>query len=193
MVARNFSDQQLYNLRNHIPIAAVITNLLQVPAKISCGTLRFRCPLCTQFNTAINDRTNLARCFDCQKNFNPIDMVMAVRKINFVQAVSLLTACEHHLQPQRPGQSQRNQNTAEPAPTSPASNHLEKSPLKPVPLADILADWMQKVPTPQPPPNQADLFSTITEHIAELELAIGHLSDQLNQFKVIIRKLQCKP
>jgi hypothetical protein len=193
MVPPKLSDQQLYNLRNHIPIAAVITELLQVPAKINCGTLRFRCPLCARFNTAINDRTNLARCFDCQKNFNPIDMVMATRKINFVQAVRLLKACEHHPQPQRPGQSKRNQNTADPAPTSPTSNHLEKSHLKPVPTADILADWMQKMSTPQPPPNQADLLSTITEQIAELQLAIGHLSDQLNQFKVIIRKLQCKP
>lgn len=173
MVPRNFSDQQLFSLRNHIPIAAVITNLLQVPAKINCGTLRFRCPLCARFNTAINDRTNLARCFDCQKNFNPIDMVMATRKINFVQAVSLLKACEHHPQTQPPGQSKRNPNTADSAPTPPASKPLQKS--------------------PQPPPNQADLFSTITEQIAELQLAIGYLSDQLNQFKVIICKLQCKP
>jgi CHC2 zinc finger len=192
MAAPKFSDQQLYNLRNHIPIAAVITKLLQVPAKINCGTLRFCCPLCARFNTAINDRTNLARCFDCQKNFNPIDMVMATRKINFVQAVRLLKACEHHPQPQRPGQSKRNQNTAAPPHTPPASNHLEKSPLKPVPIADIIDDWVQKAPTPQPP-EQADLFSTITAHIAELELAIGHLSDQINQFKVIVGKLQCKP
>lgn len=190
---KRYSKEFLTILRNEIPIAILISDLLELPNKVSEGYFRFLCPICSEFNTATNQKTNLARCFRCQKNFNPIDMVMAVRKINFVQAVSLLTACEHHLQPQRPGQSQRNQNTAEPAPTSPASNHLEKSPLKPVPLADILADWMQKVPTPQPPPNQADLFSTITEHIAELELAIGHLSDQLNQFKVIIRKLQCKP
>jgi hypothetical protein len=158
MVPQKFSDQQLFSLRNHIPIAAVITNLLQVPAKINCGTLRFRCPLCARFNTAINDRTNLARCFDCQKNFNPIDMVMATRKINFVQAVSLLKACEHHPQTQPPGQSKRNPNTADSAPTPPASKPL---PLKPVPLADILVDRSQ------PPPNQADLFSTITEQIAE--------------------------
>lgn len=183
MVPQKFSDQQLFSLRNHIPIGAVITNLLQVPAKINCGTLRFRCPLCTRFNTAINDRTNLARCFDCQKNFNPIDMVMAIRKINFVQAVRLLKACEHHPQPHRPGQSKCNQNTSTPA-HSPAA-------LKPVPMAEILGDWVQK--TPQPLPNQPDLLSTIAEQIAELERAIGHLSDQLDQFKVIIGKLHCKP
>ena len=188
MVPQKFSDQQLFNLRNHIPIAAVITNLLQVPAKITCGTLRFRCPICTQFNTAINDRTNLARCFDCQKNFNPIDMVMAIRKITFVQAVRLLKAS----QIQHPEQSKSNQNTSAPAQTPPASNHLEKPTPKPVPVSDVLVDWGQKMPTPQLPPKQADLFSTITEQIAELQLAIGHLSDQLNQFKVIIGKLQCK-
>jgi len=192
MAPQKFSDQQLFNLRNHIPIAAVIIKLLQVPANINCGTLRFCCPLCARFNTAINDRTNLARCFDCQKNFNPIDMVMATRKISFVQAVRLLKACEHYPQTQHPEQSKRNQNTAAPPQTPPASNHLEKSPLKPVPMADIIDDWVQKAPTPQPP-EQADLFSTITGHIAELELALGHLSDQINQFKAIIGKLQCKP
>ena len=188
MASQKFSDQLLFSLRNHIPIAAVITNLLQVPAKINCGTLRFRCPMCAKFNTAINDRTNLARCFDCQKNFNPIDMVMAVRKINFVQAVSLLKARENHqLTHQRPDQSRGNQNTS-----TQASNHMKKSPLKPVPIADIIGDWVQKVPPPQPPSKPADLLPTITVHIAELELAISHLSDQINQFKVIIGKLQAK-
>jgi len=186
MVPQKFSDQQLFNLRNHLPIAAVITELLQVPAKIDCGTLRFRCPLCTRFNTAINDRTNLARCFDCQKNFNPIDMVMSIRKINFVQAVHLLKACEHHPQIQ-PGHSNLG-----PAHT-PASNHLKKSPPKPVPMADIIGDWMQKTPMPAPPLKQPDLFSTITEQIAELEQAIRHLSEHINQLKATICELHCKP
>jgi hypothetical protein len=190
-MSQKLSDQQLFNLRNYIPIAAVITDLLRVSAKINCGTLRFRCPVCTQCNTAINDRTNLARCFDCQKNFNPIDMVMAARKINFVQAVRLLKAYAHHPLTQPPEQSNPNQNTSAPVHPPPASKPLEKSSSKPMPIADILMDWVQKVP--QPPSKQQDLFSTITEHIADLQRAIAHLSDQLNQFEVIIGNLRGKP
>jgi len=32
----------------------------------------------------------LARCFDCKKNFNPIDMVMTVGKCSFIEAVEKL-------------------------------------------------------------------------------------------------------
>jgi hypothetical protein len=32
----------------------------------------------------------LARCFDCQKNFNPIDLVIAVANCSFLDAVEYL-------------------------------------------------------------------------------------------------------
>lgn len=181
-MSRKFSDQQLFSMRNHIPIATVITKLLQVPAKINCGTLRFRCPLCAQFNTAINDRTNLARCFDCQKNFNPIDMVMAIRKINFVQAVNLLKACQNN--PQTKICEHSNQNTSKLPHIPPNSHGLQKSQLTPA--------AMTKIQTPQPQSKQTDLFSAVTEHIAKLEVAIENLSEQINQFKGIIHKLHSR-
>jgi hypothetical protein len=77
-------------LRNDIPIDEVIVDLLNLEVQNDRKTIRFRCPLCDNFHTAINHETNLARCFDCQKNFNPIDMVITVGNCGFVDAVKFL-------------------------------------------------------------------------------------------------------
>ena len=87
---KRFSADQLYELRNTIAINTVIQELLSIPAKTSEGVFRFLCPVCNEFYTATNPATNLARCFVCQKNFNPIDLVMAVQKSSFVEAVTYL-------------------------------------------------------------------------------------------------------
>ena len=85
-----YSANLLRRLRNQIPIDAVIVDLLNLEVKNDHTILRFRCPLCYNFHTATNHETNLARCFDCQKNFNPIDMVMTVGKCGFLDAVEIL-------------------------------------------------------------------------------------------------------
>ena len=86
----HYSANLLRRLRNQIPIDAVIADLLKLEVKNDHNILRFRCPLCYNFHTATNHETNLARCFDCQKNFNPIDMVMTVGKCGFLDAVEIL-------------------------------------------------------------------------------------------------------
>lgn len=87
MKQKRFSAHLLRALRNRIPIADLIGNDLDLPSKESEGYLRFLCPVCSEFNTATNPLTNLARCFRCSRNFNPIDMVMTVRECSFVEAV----------------------------------------------------------------------------------------------------------
>ena len=77
-------------LRNDIPIDQVIVDLLNLEVQKDPKTIRFRCPLCYNFHTATNHKTNLARCFDCEKNFNPIDMVITVGNCGFVDAVKIL-------------------------------------------------------------------------------------------------------
>ncbi|WP_208596420.1 hypothetical protein [Desulfonatronospira thiodismutans] len=47
--------------------------------------------------TACNPRTNLARCFRCERNFNPIDLVMVVKGLNFREAVEFLQDMEQRL------------------------------------------------------------------------------------------------
>jgi len=84
------SKQTLFALRNNIPIDAVIKDFLNWPCKFYEGYFRFLCPICSEFVTATNPKTNLARCFRCEKNFNPIDMVMCVNDCNFLNAVKFL-------------------------------------------------------------------------------------------------------
>lgn len=85
-----FPPDFLRMLRNQVPIDTVITCFLNMEARNSHGLLRFRCPLCENFHTALNPQTNLARCFNCQENFNPIDMVMAAAQCSFIEAVQFL-------------------------------------------------------------------------------------------------------
>ena len=86
----------LRSLRNEISIDELIRTHLDVPWKEREGYLRFLCPHCGDFHTATNPRTNLARCFRCRVNFNPIDLVMLIEKVDFVTAVNTL---QPHLPP----------------------------------------------------------------------------------------------
>jgi hypothetical protein len=89
-MSQYYSADYLRMLRNDIPIDKVIVDLLKLELRNHRKMLRFRCPLCQGFHTATNHKTNLARCFDCQKNFNPIDLIMAVGNCGFLDAVEFL-------------------------------------------------------------------------------------------------------
>ncbi len=90
MTKRCFSSRQLYTLRNDINVQLLIEKTLRIPCRVTEGCFRFLCPLCNAFDTAVNPKTNLARCFRCEKNFNTIDLVMLIRQANFVQSVKFL-------------------------------------------------------------------------------------------------------
>ena len=87
---RYLNRPYLYRLRNEIAIADLIADILDLPNKTTEGHFRFQCPVCHAFNTATNPKTNLARCFYCRKNFNPIDITMIVKKMAFLDAVDYL-------------------------------------------------------------------------------------------------------
>jgi DNA primase len=89
-VGKRFSSDFLRSLRNDIHIDDLIRMELQLPSKEQEGHLRFLCPLCGEFHTATNSKTNLARCFRCGVNFNPIEIVMAAEECRFVDAVKIL-------------------------------------------------------------------------------------------------------
>ena len=89
-MGKHFSSQKLYELRNSIPIDVLIETQLGIPSKISEGAFRFLCPLCNEFQTAVNPKTNLSRCFRCEKNFNTIDLVMTCKGTRFVETVEYL-------------------------------------------------------------------------------------------------------
>lgn len=90
MATRRFSSDELYSLRNDIPIDTVIKNALHIPCRISEGCFRFLCPRCSGFNTAVNPKTNMARCFHCETNFNAIDLVMLTTQSDFVNSIRFL-------------------------------------------------------------------------------------------------------
>ena len=93
----SYTDGFLRRLRNEVDIDQVINTLA---LETRSGTnVRFRCPACHGFHTATNAKTNLARCFACKMNFNPIDLVMAVTAQSFVETVEYLKG---HLADSRP-------------------------------------------------------------------------------------------
>ena len=94
-MSSRFSRHTLVEIRNRVDINTLIRDTLKIPTKTSEGYLRFLCPLCAEFNTATNPKTNLARCFLCNRNFNTIDLVMIVAEADFKEAVSLLAGLLH--------------------------------------------------------------------------------------------------
>ena len=94
---RRYTPHLLRALRNDVDIDHLIADVLDWPSKTSEGQFRFLCPVCSEFNSATNPRTNLARCFRCEKNFNPIDIVMTVERVSFLEAVGLLRQLDDQL------------------------------------------------------------------------------------------------
>ena len=85
------STDELRRLRNDVPMAVVI-DALGLERSSRGARPSFRCPRCDAYHTAVNERTNLARCFRCEQNYNPIDLVLAVRGGSFLDAVTDLRA-----------------------------------------------------------------------------------------------------
>ena len=90
-MSNRFSKQMLGKIRNAIDINSLIRDTLKMQTKRFEGHLRFLCPICSEFNTATNPCTNLARCFRCNRNFNTIDLVMIVRNADFKETVKFLS------------------------------------------------------------------------------------------------------
>lgn len=89
---------QLRRLRNEIPFQLLFRRLNWTSKKSTSGQLVFPCPLCNESSTAVNPRTNLARCFRCQRNWNPIDFTMEVTSMDFLETVAFLEGLERHEQ-----------------------------------------------------------------------------------------------
>ena len=87
---KKYSSQYLRQIRNNIKISFVINVILKIQNRSSDGYFRFKCPICGEFDTAVNEKTNLARCFKCKQNFNNIDLVMKLRNCCFLKAIDIL-------------------------------------------------------------------------------------------------------
>ncbi len=90
-IVRRSCATQLRKLRNDISVRAVIDDLY-IATRQRGTRPTFLCPSCETYLTAINPRANLARCFRCQRNFNPIDLAMEECGYGFLQAVRYVEA-----------------------------------------------------------------------------------------------------
>jgi ribosomal protein S27E len=80
------SPELLRQLRNEVDLGMVIEHL-GIPAEQRGQQLKFRCPDCGSSDAVTSTHRNLAMCFQCQRNFNPIDLVMAERGYTFLEAI----------------------------------------------------------------------------------------------------------
>jgi DNA primase len=85
------TDELLRRLRNDLPMPVTIAALGRngPPSKMSEGYFRFLCPSCGEMRATVNPRNNLAHCFCCKKNFNNIDLLLAL-DYDFRSAVFVL-------------------------------------------------------------------------------------------------------
>jgi DNA primase len=174
---RRFGDEELYNVRNRIPIRHIIENLLAIPSETVHGVFRFRCPLCAGRHTAIKPETNLARCFDCGKNFNAIDLCILVKHTDFVESVKFLIGYKSRFPEEVRATSESHRNYLEPP-----TEGIEK----PVALSGILAKLIGKcLEEGQKDANRetAPQRSLSPDDIAELERIVQALSQILQRLK----------
>ena len=175
-MARRFSSEQLYILRNDIKIADLMENVLKMHFIYGAGSRRFACPMCYGFNTSINPEPNLARCFTCQKNFNTIDLVMNHLKKDFVDAVKFLE--NYHKR------SQVKKHIDNPAKEKKQpQNKLKNDTL------ESLGDILTKILPNRKPNNKStskDESFNLQKRIAELEQKVESLSSRLEKMQNLI-------
>lgn len=94
-------DDLLHYLRNRIPIQGLI-HYLGLSHRMDGNIFRFQCPVCQAFHTSILTKDNLARCFDCNTNFNPIDMTKSVKNLGFRESVFFLSDLPRLDSPENP-------------------------------------------------------------------------------------------
>lgn len=191
MAEKNFSRSQLFALRNNIAIDILIKEVLHVPCKSRQGRFSFLCPLCKQFDTSVNYKTNLARCFACEKNFNTIDLVMAIMQSDFVDSVRFLKKLHDRM---LSGPIGNRVNVARDLQTS--HTDLKKSAC-PVPvhvgnvINDIVKPMINSETEKQPSDNRQPLSidSEVKSRILKLEQKMEVLAYQLDKMLKVMNRL----
>ena len=92
-----FTKESLFQVRNEIAVTELIKEL-KIPHHKEGANLIFNCPVCGQANTGVLVRKNLCRCFNCQRNFNTIDLVLLLTERGFKESVQYLIDYKRKLQ-----------------------------------------------------------------------------------------------
>ena len=81
---------RLRQLRNEIDFSHLFRRLGWPWKRRDDGVILFVCPECSESETSVNPKTNLARCFRCEMNWNTIDFTKAVGRMEFLEAYGFL-------------------------------------------------------------------------------------------------------
>jgi hypothetical protein len=165
-MTRRFSSRDLSFLRNNIPINHVIETMLSVATGNKNGKPSFNCPVCRSADTSINAKHNLARCFECKHNFNPIEFVMHQCHMSFVDSVKWLK-----------------QNNRMPV-------HSKKSAVKqPSPHPTSIGQVLSTILPPLKEKDCVDpVITSLTKRVSDLENRIQKLDLLVKQIRMIVRQ-----
>lgn len=89
-IRNSFDAEHLRKLRNEVPFPRLLDELQWPWKKRYDGVILFVCPKCCESLTSVNPNTNLARCFPCKMNWNPIDFLEYTTPMEFRQIVAYL-------------------------------------------------------------------------------------------------------
>jgi len=184
---RRFSKDELYLLRNNIPIELLIEKTLKIPSKNTQGIFRFLCPSCNDFYTSVNFKNNLAKCFSCKNNFNTIEMVIEVKKIPFVQAVKFLQKHYDKLCPKKEISAQSPRLYDNNICHYSANNTKSKrqNPEIATPISEIIPRLLQKVPYNDRTQknNSPHISHHILKKLEQIEQDLNKLVQEVKQIK----------
>ena len=124
-------------------------HVLGILSKSQERCYRFQCLVYNEFNTGMNPKTNLARCFSCRKNYNTIDLAMAVKALSFIDSVAYLEKIKTTIL-----FSAKKAHAPEPTPSR-FRDTVKSS--KPVALGDIFKSLATSTP------NTSPIFETMSE------------------------------
>jgi hypothetical protein len=160
----------------------LIEKTLCIPCRVTQGCFRFMCPLCQGLYTAVNPKTNLARCFACEKNFNTIDMVMLIRQTDFVHSAKFLQAIlQQDVTSPKPGTHQIISGSNPKRGCGPKNKTLSgKSDNGPCHIANILGDVLPLNDGLTEKPT-AVLRKANEDRIAKLEMQMDPLARQIQK------------
>jgi DNA primase len=171
MAKTQYTRNELFVLRNHIPLEALIQQL-GIPSKMSEGCFRFCCPVCREFDTGVNPATNLARCFACEKNYNTIDLVMQVKKSDFIHSVKFLKTIYE----------QKNNPVTRPP------SIIQTSAGQPVSIGNILKTMVPALQNSTKVPSQNTksqlTMEALNERLREIEHQVIHLTEKIEAIQL---------
>jgi hypothetical protein len=127
---------------------------------------RFACPICAGLDTSVNVGHNLARCFSCLRNFNPIELVMHQLKISFVDSV-------RWLQRRMPSDNQHTTSTNKSGNAGPCA------------IGEILSHM---IPSPPPSETNAPTIESIVKKIAHLDHRLKRLDRVVSELKASLNR-----